>query len=482
MNFNNKYLLYSLFITALILRFYKLGSFSLEVDEGFTWFTAKYLSCQKLIENRLSAGHFPFYFLVMKLWLKLFGESEFSLRFPSFLASTLSLIIFYKLASKILISKIVIFCSTFMFFFSTYGIEISQEARMYAIALLFLLLVYYYFLMVVEERMSFGCLFKYSLSLFLFLLNGSIAILPYLGLLILLIFSAKKKQYRKILYLHIFIFILFLPLFIPIFSKSQFTSICLYHIKNRFELKTQCLMCLGWILRFFKDSAGMSWINLDTIPYSLTSYYLVIFSCFIFFYILGIIKQKFWFKKFTISMTMISFIPFILSYRFENRYLFFLFPLIILSWASFISFLYQRTKIYTFVFLTLWLNIFIIDIVKYYAQSKITWSEAANLIQKNEKENEEIWIFPRFCSRVFKYYYKGQNQIIEISPYQELKHKLDKNVWYVVWHNVKLPWLGGAKFDHYLRNYLSLSLQVKMVKCLEGRKGSIEVIHYVGKF
>ena len=46
--------------------------------------------------------HPPLYFLMMHFWIRMAGESEFALRFPSAVAATLALPLLYALARRLL--------------------------------------------------------------------------------------------------------------------------------------------------------------------------------------------------------------------------------------------------------------------------------------------------------------------------------------------------------------------------------------------
>jgi 4-amino-4-deoxy-L-arabinose transferase-like glycosyltransferase len=76
-------------LVAAALRLFRLGHQSLWVDETFTWASAGgggSLSLRDLLEN----VHGPLYSLALHAWMRIAGESEWALRFPSALAGILT--------------------------------------------------------------------------------------------------------------------------------------------------------------------------------------------------------------------------------------------------------------------------------------------------------------------------------------------------------------------------------------------------------
>ncbi|MBI5155015.1 glycosyltransferase family 39 protein [Candidatus Poribacteria bacterium] len=55
----------------------------------------------EIVRERLHANHAPGYFLLLKAWTQLAGESEFALRFPSALASFLGIVLVWRLAHSL---------------------------------------------------------------------------------------------------------------------------------------------------------------------------------------------------------------------------------------------------------------------------------------------------------------------------------------------------------------------------------------------
>ncbi|MGD2165712.1 MAG: glycosyltransferase family 39 protein, partial [Anaerolineae bacterium] len=145
------------------LRIYRLDEKSLWTDEGLTVRRAEQPAAlvvknQNLIpvEPNYYDGtevevvktpdlHPPLYFLLMHFWTRVAGDSEFALRFPSVVASTLALPLIFVLGSALLTRETGVW-STLLAAFSPFYIWHAQEARMYPLVVLLSVASVYTFL------------------------------------------------------------------------------------------------------------------------------------------------------------------------------------------------------------------------------------------------------------------------------------------------------------------------------------------------
>lgn len=466
-----------LFVLFILPRLFKLSTQPLWIDEGFTW-AVTHLNISELIKNRIRAGHFPFYFLFMKLWVNFFGAGEFSLRFPSFMASALSLLFFISLSKKILNSERSRILAFIIFGISPYGIEIAQEARMYSPAVLIFILLVIELLKILNNETK-GYKIYFLLALF-FLLNGSIVFIPFVILNLYLLSNFKNQKAKNLLFLNLICLLLLLPLFYLLFKTSQFSSIERFYLQERFNFKEQLNFINYWLLEFFSQTAGLGKIAVFSFNSRILSWLLIIIPAVVF--LTGVNKLNRNLRHLLLYYFWLSFIPFLFSYKIESRYLFYLFPFLALAWANWLDKIRYKKLFYTII--VLWGMSLSYDLYKYYTIPKSNWKEIAEYLNSHGDENEEIWLFPRFSAPVFSYYYQGNAKVIEIDPHNlPSSIKIDiSGIWYLYWLNSSLPWVGGKHalyVDGYIKKLLFESLKFKDRKIFTSQRGNTEVLHFV---
>lgn len=120
-----------LFIVGLLIRLYRLSVPSLWWDEITTaqWANHSYLGTLSLLRH----WEFPpFYYIILNGWVHLLGNGEWTLRFPSVIFSSLTIIIIYKLGKE-LFSKDVGLIAASLLAFSPFALNYAQDAKMYAL-------------------------------------------------------------------------------------------------------------------------------------------------------------------------------------------------------------------------------------------------------------------------------------------------------------------------------------------------------------
>ncbi len=132
------------FAIALSLRLYHLGFHDFWYDEIGTIGYAQY---------PWSNWNAPLYWILLHFWIKLFGISEFSLRFPSLIFSFLSVILVFFLGKSLFNRKIGIFASIFMGL-SPFHLWYAQEARDYSMILFLGLLSSYFLYKALKDRQT----------------------------------------------------------------------------------------------------------------------------------------------------------------------------------------------------------------------------------------------------------------------------------------------------------------------------------------
>ena len=174
---------------AFVLRLININQ-SLWLDEGINVIFARALSYKDLIFS-YSVGDFhpPFYHLILKTAIEIFGSSELIVRLPSILFGVATVYVTYLIARKLYDEKTGYIASTLM---ATAPLHIyySQEARMYSLAAFFTSLSVFYFISIIKkDRLVYWIGFILSTALMLYC-----DYLPYLMLPIYFLFLAYSKK------------------------------------------------------------------------------------------------------------------------------------------------------------------------------------------------------------------------------------------------------------------------------------------------
>lgn len=128
-------------LTGFALRLTLLGEQSLWYDEGVTWLLSQMQTLGELIAWTAADIQPPLYYLLMWGSDRLFGSSEWALRWPSAIFNTLTISLIYVLARQLwpgrtLQSAFFAWLAAFIFTLSPLMVYYSQEARMYTLLVL----------------------------------------------------------------------------------------------------------------------------------------------------------------------------------------------------------------------------------------------------------------------------------------------------------------------------------------------------------
>lgn len=147
---SRNFILFLILAMGAFLRFYNINSRGLWYDEtcslsftGYDW--------KDILTHRYMTR--PVYFIILKLWVGLFGSGEFVARFPSIIFGTASILFIYKIA-KLLFNKNVGMLSAFIFSISPFQIYYSRELRNYSLFLLLALFSMLVFIKILNKGKS----------------------------------------------------------------------------------------------------------------------------------------------------------------------------------------------------------------------------------------------------------------------------------------------------------------------------------------
>jgi len=152
----DNYLIILIFALGLVLRIYDLSAESLWYDESFSATISK-KGVMELIKSVLSNGEEsnpPLYYILLHFWVLVFGDSEFSLRFPSVVFGSVSIIAIYALG-KLLFNKRVGIIAALVITVSVFHIQYSQEARAYSMMALLSIISFYSLIKLTGRRSIF---------------------------------------------------------------------------------------------------------------------------------------------------------------------------------------------------------------------------------------------------------------------------------------------------------------------------------------
>lgn len=113
-------------------------------DEITTFWVLR-LPLADLVPERLAHNHLPTYFLLLRQWTALMGDSTLSMRFPSILAGALTVAVFFLVCVRRFPRDVSLLAASFLALNSTH-LFVSQSSRMYGLTALLEVLFFACFL------------------------------------------------------------------------------------------------------------------------------------------------------------------------------------------------------------------------------------------------------------------------------------------------------------------------------------------------
>ncbi len=492
---NNKHqnliIIIFIFFLNFIIKGLYLDANPIEMDEPFSIFYAQ-MGVREIINELKSGNNPPLYELFLHFWIKLFGISPFSVRFPSLLFSTLNVFFIY-LISKQFFSFRIALLSVLLVSFSNYHLFFSHEARVYSLFALLTTISFYLLLLIIEKKYSFQNLFLLFITYvgLVFSHYFGIFIVVFQAVLIATVAYSKPdiiKKYFIILGALLLTYAYYIPIVFNQFLNSSnngtwikpvenlgnlFDMIFLFSNANRWVYLVYILLLWGIVWKYFFRLDNYKYIKalflFGIIPlFFLTSYsiffnvpffwkltssqlYIIGFITFLFiaFSYYNIVKMKFDKSKYNqIIITGWFLFPllffFIISFKipvFLDRYLIFIMPAFYITLALSVNYLF-RSK--------LWFNlvsIFLISITIFSFNMNVSNNRFANKIiiqTKLLKTNEtKIIICPNQYKLTFAYHY----YIESFKDFKNLMQNLNKDKIFPVYNHIELNSILKPKDD-----------------------------------
>ncbi len=230
-------------LIAIVLRFYNLGSFpiSLHRDEAFLGYNAySLLKTGKDISGVLLPFHTesflysPLGYSYLSIpFIYMFGLSEFSVRFPSALFGTLTVLVTYLLVKRLFGSNTVALLSAFFLAISPWHINLSRTATENIIVTFFIVagLLFYFMSVSLEWKYLIVSFILFSTTLFIY--QAPRAFLPVFIPLTILVFNNNKQLVKnKIMLLALYLVFIIAPLVFVLLSPQlslRIRTISIFH-------------------------------------------------------------------------------------------------------------------------------------------------------------------------------------------------------------------------------------------------------------
>jgi len=286
-------ILIPLFLIALLLRIYNLGSHNLWFDEYATFCLQSKFNLFELLRLAQYLLGGSLYYILLKPWVIFFGKTEFALRSLSVLFGVLSILLIYKLG-KLCFDKKVGLISAFLLTISPLHIWYAQEARPFAMSTFLSMLTVYFFISAIKNN---------KLTLWIsFIVSSILAVYTNYFCFYIPIISAGRfftKKYRELkhgLLSFCIMIVIVLPLLPILMRQINFT-------KESF-----------WITKPNLNSIVITFENFN-LGYNATAWaYFLVFIFFSFLFILGI---RYWCSTKRIellSLMLFLFVPIIFTY------------------------------------------------------------------------------------------------------------------------------------------------------------------------
>ena len=192
-----------------VLRFIKLDANDLWFDEGISTLVA--FDRPAFFPNLITNFSPFFYYLVLDIWTKNFGDTVIVFRSLSAICGTLNIFLMYKVGS-INFDKKVGLISSFILALSPFHIWYSQEATRYSFSISIILLTIYFFSLILKENKNVFWVF-FTFIIFISWITDYLSFFVILSLALFLLLTKYKFLLRKMFVSFLIVVILYFIFF-----------------------------------------------------------------------------------------------------------------------------------------------------------------------------------------------------------------------------------------------------------------------------
>ncbi len=385
-------------------------------------------------------GHPPLFYITLRLWRILFGDSFFALRVLPVLFSISSLYIIFRISKTLFDSKTALL-STLLMSTAMLQIVYAQELRSYSLLSFLALLSSIFFIDIVKSNKNFvPFIIILTLSFYTHYLTA-ILFVAY-NIIFIALTHIKKESKNKLnnwIFSQIILFILIIPILIPLIKVSIFIMLrIIYIICSRGFLEISLIIALiiliSFVLMLNKKNIRKTY-NIATKIYKKDNNFLIalIILGISYIYVLDLIMSPY--KMFLLRYTM------------------FIFPIIYIVFAHRISIIKNKNIKTLLIISILIFNCF--GLYFYYnTPTKEQWSKVAKLAENNISYKDIVLFDAHYMSEVFYYYYpnrlnsfmllSGKDEKLNNINFTKTWNKIEdkQNIWLILSHN----WRTG---DYY---------------------------------
>jgi 4-amino-4-deoxy-L-arabinose transferase-like glycosyltransferase len=232
-----------LFVGSLFLRLFHIETQSLWLDEIASLASSGYSRLFDVVRATLFTERIPpLYPILLHSVIKIFGLSEIALRLPSALCGALSVLVLFTFVKNVFNYRTAL-CASLLLAISPYHVWYSQEGRFFSLfVLIHLLSVYFFMKLLYEEKMSFRTnLFILTIVNILALCVNYFMIFSLVAQNVVFFINRKfvGSNLKKWLYAQIVIFVLCLPLIVPLAKQSYIALKVYMHSSSSHQRATE---------------------------------------------------------------------------------------------------------------------------------------------------------------------------------------------------------------------------------------------------